>query len=295
MEAVNYWKILRILTTDTCNFDCVFCHNEGQQEKSMQNYLDIKKLKSIIEAINGRPIKEIQFSGGEPFLNPQTIDMIEWIDRNTDYEIGCATNLSLLNEETILRLSKTRVSLNIQFPAFNTEEYLKITKNDLLPEVCRKLELLKHYNISFNLNYVWMKEDIAKLSSMLTFCIFNSYNLKILPYISLNTLKKNNFKETAINFLSSKLGTGKMKIGGSYRWEINENNSKTIVKYIDSPCFTKDHNTCKNYSELRLSPKLELQTCLLKNAVSKVEQHELSNKNKISDKLDLAWDNFTSC
>ena len=67
MEAVNYWKILRILTTDTCNFDCVFCHNEGQQEKSMQNYLDLKKLKSIIEAINGRPIKEIQFSGGSRF------------------------------------------------------------------------------------------------------------------------------------------------------------------------------------------------------------------------------------
>jgi len=40
MEDVAYWKIIRILTTDTCNFDCVFCHNEGQvisQSLTIQN------------------------------------------------------------------------------------------------------------------------------------------------------------------------------------------------------------------------------------------------------------------
>ena len=110
MENVAYWKIIRVLTTDTCNFDCVFCHNEGQVVKSTRQFLSLDEFVKIILALKERPLKEIQFSGGEPFLNPDTIKMIEWAHKNTDYEIGCATNMSLLNNSLIKRLSKKRVN-----------------------------------------------------------------------------------------------------------------------------------------------------------------------------------------
>lgn len=294
MESVSYWKILRVLTTDTCNFRCVFCHNEGQ-ERSRQRFLNLDDLKKVIAPLSHRPIREIQFSGGEPFLNSQTIEMIEWVDKYTKYEIGCATNLSMIDESSIERLAKTRVSLNIQFPACNQKDYKNITGYKGINDINSKLLLLKKYDVVFKLNYVWINGEIDSLKTILAFCIKNSFGLKILPYISSKTLTENTFKETAIDYLYEFLGEGKIKKGGSVRWEMKNNDDDFVIKYVDNPCFTKDHSICKEYAELRLLPNLELQTCLLKSNNVILNKEDLCESNKILSKMDLLWNNFTNC
>ena len=239
MESIAYWKIIRVLTTDACNFNCVFCHNEGQEKKSSKTFLSLEQFSKIILALKDRPIKEIQFSGGEPFLNQDAIKMIEWAHKNTDYEIGCATNLSLLNEPLIMRLSKTRVTLNIQFPSSKKHEYYKITKSQESEHILDKLLLLKKLKVDFKLNLVWMKEDIQKLSDMLEFCMENNFGLKVLPYISPRTLKFNNCSNIAIDHIVHKLGQPKVKEGGAIRWVITNKDDKYVIKYVDSPCFFK--------------------------------------------------------
>lgn len=295
MESLTYWKILRVLTTDTCNFDCVFCHNEGQQVKSSGKFLSFDKFKKIIMALNARPIKEIQFSGGEPFLNEDTIKMIEWVHENTNYEIGCATNMSLLDETLLWRLSKTRVSLNIQYPSCSKHEYNKITNSCQGERIFNKIVLLKKLNIEFKLNYVWMKESIKPLTDMLDFCLVNSFSLKILPIISAKTLKYNQYWKLATDYIISKLGQPEVKTGGALNWEITIGEKQFVIKYIDNPCFDKNFNKCKSYAEIRLLPNLELQSCLLKSNNITIGLNELNSSELLINKIDLSWKNFTHC
>jgi GTP 3',8-cyclase len=295
MESISYWKIVRVLTTDACNFDCVFCHNEGQQQKTVIQNLSFEKFRIIISALENRPIKEIQFSGGEPFLNPDTIRMIEWADENTNYEIGCATNMSLLNEDLIDRLSKTRITLNIQFPSTSAIKYNKITRSNEAIHINDKLILLKKSMIDFKLNFVWMTEELESLSTMLKYCLDNSFSMKILPYISDKTLRVNNFRSIAIKYLTSQLGEAQLNRGGAMRWQIRNEQDSIIIKYVDSPCFEKDYLKCNEYAELRLMPNLKLQSCLLKASDTNITANDLKSVDFIVNKIDKLWRNFTTC
>jgi cyclic pyranopterin phosphate synthase len=295
MESVDYWKIIRVLTTDTCNFDCVFCHNEGQVVKSTRQFLSLDEFVKIILALKERPLKEIQFSGGEPFLNPDTIKMIEWAHENTNYEIGCATNMSLLDNALIKRLSKTRITFNIQFPSSNTQNYNKITNSSNGDSILPKILLLKKFKIEFKLNFVWMKESIEPLSDILKFCLKMNFGLKILPFISEKTLKQNQFKKLAIDYIVPILGQPKIKAGGAIRWEVSNGDEHFVIKYVDNPCFDNDFKKCKDYAEMRLLPNLELQSCLLKSENISISKNELNSSKLINDKVDLLWKSFTNC
>ena len=292
---MTYWKIIRILTTDTCNFDCVFCHNEGQKDKSTRKFLSFNEFIKIVLALKDRPIKEIQFSGGEPFLNPETIKMIEWAHVNTDYEIGCATNMSLLDKTLLERLSKTRITFNIQYPSCNMQDYNKITSSSEGDSILNKIMQLKKSNIEFKLNFVWMKEDMKPLSDILDFCLKNNFSLKILPYIAKKTIKHNLYKKLALDYIVPELGQPKEKAGGALRWEILSGKKPFVIKYVDTPCFNNDFNKCKDYAEIRLLPNLELQTCLLKSNNISINDDELNSSEIIRNKVDLSWKNFTSC
>ncbi len=295
MESVAYWKIIRVLTTDTCNFDCVFCHNEGQVVKSTRQFLSMDEFVKIILALKERPLKEIQFSGGEPFLNPDTIKMIEWAHKNTDYEIGCATNMSLLNDALIKRLTNTRLTFNIQFPSSNTQDYNKITNSASGDSIIPKILLLKELGIKFKLNFVWLKDNIEPLSNIIEFCLEQNFGLKILPIISKKTLKQNHFKKLAINYITPKLRHPNIKAGGALRWEISNGDEHFVIKYVDSPCFDKDFNKCRDYAEIRLLPNLQLQSCLLKSDNISIGKNELNSSELIINKIDLLWKNFTNC
>ena len=154
------WKILRILTTNRCNYRCLYCHNEGQEKIDEKSMLSIENFYKISEAINGMGFKEIRFSGGEPLSNPRTIEMIEWMDSNTDYEIGLATNGSLITEEIAERLGKTRTLVTLHFPAIDEDEYKRITGmkvSGLLNAIGR----LERYNVKHSFNIVYNSRYIT--------------------------------------------------------------------------------------------------------------------------------------
>jgi len=221
--------------------------------------------------------------------------MIEWAVENTDYEIGCATYLSLLDESVIKRLSNTRATLNIQFPSSNIQNYNKITNSSNGDDILHKILLLKKFKIEFKLNFVWMKESIEPLSDILKFCLKMNFGLKILPFISEKTLKQNQFKKLAIDYIVPKLGQPKIKAGGAIRWEISNGDEHFVIKYVDNPCFDKDFKKCKDYAEMRLLPNLELQSCLLKPENISISKNELDSSELINNKVDLLWNSFTNC
>ena len=119
------WNKFRILVTNRCNYHCPFCHNEGQDKSIVQEQMTFDDFRSFVDIIANLHISEINFSGGEPLLNPEIVDMILYANNKLTGDISCATNLSLITTNMIEKLANTRLKFNIQFPYINESAFIK--------------------------------------------------------------------------------------------------------------------------------------------------------------------------
>ena len=63
--------------------------------------------------------------------------------------------------------------------------------------------------------------------------------------------------------------------------------------YIDSPCFTKDFESCKRFGELRIQPDLTLQSCIMKDANIRLELN--SGNDNVVKQMETLWHSWTEC
>ena len=229
------WKRLRILVTNKCNYRCPFCHNEGQSKEQCYDMMSFEDFKKLIDILKDEKIEELHFSGGEPLLNKDLIRMILYVCHETTWDIGCASNLSLLRDEQIEMLAGSRVKFNIQFPFVNPSDFKKSTGNGSLSNILKTIEKVRMANIKIGLNSVIQSNNVSSLNSMIDFALENELPLKLLPQIGLQDSDR--FKELAFPILNSKAKEVVNKGTGAIRWIIANSTKCTSVLYIDSPCF----------------------------------------------------------
>jgi cyclic pyranopterin phosphate synthase len=251
--------------------------------------------KVIINSLTDSPLKEIHFSGGEPFTNPDTIKMIQYANDYTVWDIGCATNTSLLSEDTITQLSKTRVKLNIQFPSIRQDEFSDITRNGDWGVLCNKLNLLKQYNIPFGLNHVLTEQNITQVRSVIDYAQSNGFSIKLLPDINVPQFVQ--YKDGIFSFLDNIAETRINKGTGAIKWKVKTLKGTHIqVMYIDHPCYSKNIGVCKSFAEIRLLPNLTLQPCIKKATSVQLDSPvKIGDENSIKLKFQEVWENFISC
>ena len=281
------WKILRILTTDTCNYHCLYCHNEGQTVSKQPRMLSLNQFKFVMEQLHVTEIQEVRFSGGEPLMNEFTVDMIEWVDANTNYEVGLATNGSLLTENLAQRLSKTRVMVTLHLPSQSPRNYRHITGGEL-QRLKNCIALLEKYKIDYSFNYVLYPKTINNLDEVLNYSLRCGKRIKLLPYI------ERGFKNFSAEIMKQiDLMVGQFDCVKEY----DENNGITwwkfvngaVIKMIDSPCYERSISKCRNYAELRLLPDLRLQSCIFGTP------EFLKDADNLPKKMDELWLYFNSC
>ena len=102
---------LRVPITNSCNFSCFYCHNEGQlhkQEGSFMSLNFIKGLKSFIIK-NNVYINELNITGGEPLLHPNLLEVVSLL-KNLSNNLCIITNGSLLTKQKIDDLIKAGIT-----------------------------------------------------------------------------------------------------------------------------------------------------------------------------------------
>lgn len=290
MEQI-YWDKLRVLATNKCNYRCPFCHNEGQEKSNHMDMMSTSDFYRFIDIIKDQPLSELNFSGGEPFMNKEITNMILYAIDNLSCDISCATNLSLLTEEHISKLSGTRIKFNIQFPYISEELFHKSTGNGKFQSILSKIRRVREAGISIALNTVVQSNDDKIYRNMILFAINEELPLKLLPQIGLSGSSK--FKEFIYPILKEYVVEFKDKKTGATRWVLEKDGHKTSVLYIDSPCFNKDFEQCRNFAELRVLPDFSLQSCILKD--SNVKLDLTAGKDYVLKQLQESWTNFKNC
>jgi len=129
---------VRISLTDRCNFDCVYCHNEGLGDtrgpmEPVDAEMSTDDVVRFLEVADEFDIRKAKFTGGEPLLR----DDLEEIVRRTPEGIDTSvtTNGTFLPEraEGLVEAGLERV--NVSQDALSPEAFQEVTKSTAYDEV----------------------------------------------------------------------------------------------------------------------------------------------------------------
>ncbi|PSQ12817.1 GTP 3',8-cyclase MoaA [Halobacteriales archaeon QS_5_70_15] len=129
---------VRISLTDRCNFDCVYCHNEGLGDTRgpmdpRDNEMSTDDVVRFLEVCEGFDVRKAKFTGGEPMLRD---DLEEIVRRTPDsIETSLTTNGTFLpgRAEALVDAGLERV--NVSQDALDPEAFREVTKSGAYDDV----------------------------------------------------------------------------------------------------------------------------------------------------------------
>jgi uncharacterized radical SAM superfamily Fe-S cluster-containing enzyme len=132
-----------IEVNSACNMDCPLCFAEAGPGFN----LTLEEVENILDhlvASEGRP-EVVQFSGGEPTIHPQIIDMIKAAKKRNIRHVMINTNgKRIADDDTFVEeMRALRPSIYFQFDGFEKETYRILRgEPDILPQKLRALDRL---------------------------------------------------------------------------------------------------------------------------------------------------------
>jgi cyclic pyranopterin phosphate synthase len=129
---------VRVSLTDRCNFDCVYCHNEGLGDTRgpmdpRDHEISADDVVRFLEVAREFDVEKVKFTGGEPMLR----DDLEEILRRTpdEMEMSMTTNGTFLpgRAEALADAGLERV--NVSQDAMDPEAFAQVTKTGAFDQV----------------------------------------------------------------------------------------------------------------------------------------------------------------
>lgn len=120
----NRFLALHFELTNKCNLFCKHCYNKAYIE-SKEEELSTEQVKEVIDKACSIGVEDIGFSGGEPFIRK---DIIELIKYSVKYPIHILTNGLLINSQMIEQLNKIddlMLELRISLDGFTSHEKIR--------------------------------------------------------------------------------------------------------------------------------------------------------------------------
>jgi len=128
---------LRISLTQRCNFNCFFCHQEG--ETNPRGEATAEEVEAVAAAASELGIRRFKLTGGESLLREDIVEVVRGIASYAD-EVSMTTNGSLLAEKAASLQEAGLRRVNISLHSARPEVFRRITGCDALPEVEEGIE-----------------------------------------------------------------------------------------------------------------------------------------------------------
>jgi len=134
---------VRISLTDRCNFDCVYCHNEGLGDtrgpmEPADAEMSTDDVVRFLEVADEFDIRKAKFTGGEPLLRGDLEEIVRRTPEGIDTSV--TTNGTFLPEraEGLVEAGLERV--NVSQDALSPEAFQEVTKSTAYDEVMAGIE-----------------------------------------------------------------------------------------------------------------------------------------------------------
>lgn len=123
---------VRISLTDRCNFDCVYCHNEGLGDTRgpmdpQDNEMSTDDVVRFLEVAEEFDVDAAKFTGGEPMLRD---DLAEIVERTPDsMETSLTTNGTFLPDRADELVDAGLDRVNVSQDALDPEAFKQVTQS----------------------------------------------------------------------------------------------------------------------------------------------------------------------
>ena len=134
---------VRVSLTDRCNFDCVYCHNEGLGDtrgpmEPQDDEMSADDVVRFLEIAAEFDVEAVKFTGGEPMLRD---DLEEIIRRTPDsMEVSLTTNGTFLPGRAPHLVDAGLERVNVSQDALDPEAFAEITKSGAYDRVIEGVE-----------------------------------------------------------------------------------------------------------------------------------------------------------
>jgi cyclic pyranopterin phosphate synthase len=179
---------IRVSLTDRCNFDCVYCHNEGLGDtrgpmEAQDHEMDADDVVRILEVVSEFGVDSVKFTGGEPMLRE---DLEEIIRRTPSaMDVSMTTNGTFLpgRAEGLVDAGLERV--NVSQDALDPEHFAELTKSGAYDRVLEGVEAAVHAGLDpVKLNMVVMEPTAGYVPEMVDHVAENDgLRLQLIEYM----------------------------------------------------------------------------------------------------------------
>ncbi len=127
-------KSIRVSVTENCNLRCFYCHREGEWHRHITE-MSPEEIERILRIARELDIRKVKFTGGEPLIRDDIVEIIERAAPLMDKDVSITTNGTLLPKyaEDLKRAGANRV--NISLDTLKKDRYKRITGLDMLDKV----------------------------------------------------------------------------------------------------------------------------------------------------------------
>lgn len=178
-------KMLVLSLTGQCNFACRYCYASEHNKGIMTAAVACTAVKQVAIHNQGKPFI-IQFSGGEPLLNFNTLQsVVELVEsENIPCQLQVQTNASLMTEAIAKYLFKHKVGIGISLDGRpNVNDLLRLTKEGkgATNSIIKGAEILRKLGIGCGITCVVSDVNVEQLEGIVDLAYYLG-NVRVLGF-----------------------------------------------------------------------------------------------------------------
>ncbi len=255
-------RSLRVSVTDKCNFDCIFCHREGQVGSGE---LSTDEILTVAEVLYDVGVFHVKLTGGEPLLRRDIVEIIEGL-KNIGYkDVSLTTNGYLLAKYARQLKDAGLDRINVSLHSLKRDIFKKITNVDALDKVLEGVERSIEVGLNVCLNFVLLRGlNESEIWDITNFVLNKGIGLHI---IELHPVQKGkevfdkHYWDEKIDEKLRELG-GKLEIRDLHyrpRYVFDNGAFIELVRPVNNPIF------CAGCTRIRLTSDGFLKPCLMRD------------------------------
>jgi len=161
----NNEYVLRI-SLPVCNLKCIYCRRKNQLSS---NLISTSELLDIIDAAYQNGISRVRWTGGEPTVNKDFLNIVKRVKEIGIREQYLSTNGTVFNK-MVKNLKENGITrVNISLDTIDSKKYKKTTGFDLLPSVLDSIKLSFDTFKLTKINTVLTRDNYEDVKSLIDF------------------------------------------------------------------------------------------------------------------------------
>ncbi len=258
---------LRVQVNASCNFKCFFCHMEGTDENLSQ--MTVEQIREVMEAARKLGIRRVKFTGGEPLLRRDFLEIVKVTKEVIGGDISVTTNGYFLKDMANKLKDSGLDRINISLHGINRESFKFVTSVDGYDRVVEGIKsavdaglnpvklnmvVLKGVNDSLILDLIDFSNEVGANVQLIE--LEASREEEDSPWFKKFHMKLDFVEDMLRPYVDhvefNELHNRKILV-------LNYKGRKMKVELVDPH---RNHNFCMNCTRLRLTSTGYLQTCL---------------------------------